>query len=131
MKHRPALLLIACLLASVFLFGCKSEPVTRNLNSVLEFYSDGNRLEATVRELTIDGDDASVRFRVVNRGESEIPSLKLSVRFLDASGSELYTDDVSASFAPPLAVGDSKSITADCSGERVGEIERISIASAE
>lgn len=131
MKYICSCILAFCMLASVGLFGCKSEPVKKQMNSIGEFYANGNRLETTVRELTIDGNKASVRFRVVNRGEEEIGSFDINVYFLDAFGNVLYTDYISTVFESPLEVGDGQSLTAGCSGERVNEIERISIASAE
>ena len=118
-------ILIALILMSA---GCGSaSSQTIILNSVSKFFSNDGLLEATARELSIEGNDASVRIHILNTSEEPIDSLNAKVSFLDQEGNVLYSDELDFTYDTPLESYESTTITASCSGRNVSKIAMVSI----
>ena len=118
--------LAACMLAlflTVFACGGRSRTVMINTSSSL-FYN-GVTMEVTLRELTIDGNDAAVRIRFLNRSSDTMSSVGARVEFVDETGDALYTVDLSEPCDYPIPTGDGVSATAECSGKDVPKITSV------
>ncbi len=126
---RKRLLALVFIIAVVLLgSGCGStSSQTIMLNSVSKFFSNDGLLEATARELSIEGNNASVRIHILNTSEDPIDSLNAKVSFLDQQGNELYSDDLDLTYDTPLESYESTTITATCSGRNVSKIAMVSI----
>jgi len=110
---------LAAIVIAALALGCKEQSTTI-LNKETTIYFGGSQIEATVRELTVDGGQTSVRVRFVNISGSPLEELKAHVDFVDADGAVLVSDEIELSFHEPLTVGDSVSGTASCkSNERI------------
>jgi len=109
-KRIAVALLLAVLLATA---GCKTTSTTI-LNSEYKIFYGGSQIEATVRELSVDGGTTSARVHFLNLGTEELNSLEALVEFVDATGEVIATSVISVTYATPLAVGDSDSETATC-----------------
>lgn len=115
---KTAVALAAVLIAS-FCLACKEQSVTM-LNKEATIYYGDSQIEATARELTVDGGRTSVRVRFVNISGSSLETLSAHVEFVDADGGVIASDEIELTFEEPLAVGDSVSGTARCdSDERI------------
>lgn len=129
-KHmRKRLFALAILIALILMSaGCGSaSSQTIILNSVSKFFSNDGLLEATARELSIEGNDASVRIHILNTSEEPIDSLNAKVSFLDQEGNVLYSDELDLTYDTPLESYESTTITASCSGKNVSKIAMVSI----
>ncbi len=132
--RKPGLLCI-CLFAILLfsgMIGCanpedapKHETVT--LNSADTFYSNGSLLEANVRELTYDGNDASVRIRLTNIGDDPIDGVDGNVRFLDKNGELLFSEEFHIAFEVALYKDETVSVTVACNGKDVKKIASVSV----
>jgi len=112
-KRIAVVFLIAALLVSA---GCKTTSTTI-LNSEYKIFYGGSQIEATVRELSIDGGTTSVRVHFLNLGTEELGSLEALVEFVDANGEVISTSVISATYDTPLAVGESVSETVSCDSD--------------
>ena len=112
-KRIAVVFLIAALLVSA---GCKTTSTTI-LNSEYKIFYGGSQIEATVRELSIDGGTTSVRVHFLNLGTEELGSLEALVEFVDANGEVIATSVISATYDTPLAVGESVSETVSCDSD--------------
>ncbi len=109
-------ILIAILtLTSVLLLltGCKTESSTV-LNTGYKIFYGGSQIEATVRELKVDGGTTSTRIRFLNLGSEELASIEAQVEFIDAEGNTIATAVIQDTFDTPIPVGESFSETAEC-----------------
>lgn len=127
MQKRPIVYALCLLMLCACLSGCAARKRTTMLNTVDTFFSDQALLEATARELKIDGDEASVRIHVMNISGDAIDGFSMQIHFLDESGNVLYTDTQSAAYEVPMENYESASITANCSGKDVGKIVAVSV----
>ena len=112
-KRIAVVFLIAALLLSA---GCKTTSATY-LNSEYKIFYGGSQIEATVRELAVDGGTTSVRIHFLNLGTEELGSLEALVEFVDANGEVVTSSVISATYDTPLAVGDSVSETVSCDSD--------------
>jgi hypothetical protein len=112
-KRIAVVFLIAALLLSA---GCKTTS-TSVLNSEYKIFYGGSQIEATVRELSVDGGTTSVRVHFLNLGTEELGSLEALVEFVDSNGEVIATSVISATYDTPLAVGDSVSEVATCDSD--------------
>ena len=112
-KRIAVVFLIAALLVSA---GCKTTSTTV-LNSEYKIFYGGSQIEATVRELSVDGGTTSVRVHFLNLGTEELGSLEALVEFVDATGEVIATSVISKTYDTPLAVGDSVSEIATCDSD--------------
>lgn len=122
-KYLVWLLLAAALL---ILVGCGAKSSTTILNTVNKFFSNDAVLEATARELEVQGNEASVRISIMNTSEDKVDGFHAKVDFLDQKGNVLYTheQDVNES----LESYESTSITATCYGKNVGKIAGVTVS---
>lgn len=97
------------------------------LNSVDTFYSNGTLLEANVRELNYDGNDASVRIRLTNIGDDPIDGVDGIVRFLDENGETLFSEEIHIAFESALYKDENVSVNVSCSGRDVRKIVSVSV----
>ena len=128
MRKRFIVLFVFSLACILCLAGCASSSGTVMLISVSTFFSNDALIEATARELTIDGDKATVRISVVNLGSDPLDSFSADVSFLDSEGNVLYTDTQSVAFDEPLGSYESASFSASCTGKDAKKAVAISIA---
>ena len=112
-KRIAVVFLIAALLVSA---GCKTTSTTV-LNSEYKIFYGGSQIEATVRELSVDGGTTSVRVHFLNLGTEELGSLEALVEFVDATGEVIATSVISKTYDTPLAIGDSVSEIATCDSD--------------
>ena len=112
-KRIAAALLIVFLLASV---GCKATS-KMVLNSEYKIFYGGSQIEATVRELTVDGGTTTARVHFLNLGTEDLNSLEALVEFVDANGDVVTSSVISVTYDSPLAVGDSASETVSCDSD--------------
>lgn len=108
-------LLLAMLLIISF-SACKTQRQT-TLDSVDVFYCDGCKIEATARELTVDGGTTSARIRFANMGSDPLGYIDALVEFVDAAGDTIASDVIHILFEAPLEVGDGVSATAICDSD--------------
>lgn len=127
MRVRPNQLILILFLICALFCGCAKTQVT-TLNSVCTFYSDNTLIEATARELTIQGSDAEVRIRMLNFGEESANFINAQVDFLDEAGNVLYSDQIIDEYDTPLAPGESVGVTATCSGKDADKIKGIAVS---
>lgn len=128
--RRALLLLTAALL--LLCAGCQSEEdkpkyETLTLNTVDKFFCNGVLLEANVRELNYDGNDASVRIRFTNLGDDPIDGIDANVRFLDADGNLLFEEGLHLAFEEALYRDETVSASVSCSGRDVRRIAGVSV----
>jgi hypothetical protein len=97
----------------VLLTGCKTESKT-TLNTGYKIFYGGSQIEATVRELKVDGGTTSARIRFLNLGSEDLSSIEAQVEFIDADGNTIATTIVQETFDTPIPVGESFSETAEC-----------------
>ncbi|MEA4939563.1 hypothetical protein SDC9_122223 [bioreactor metagenome] len=112
-KRIAVVFLIAALLVSA---GCKTTSTTI-LNSEYKIFYGGSQIEATVRELSVDGGTTSVRVHFLNLGTEELGSLEALVEFVDSNGEVVTSSVISATYDTPLAVGESVSETVSCDSD--------------
>ena len=112
-KRIAAALLLVFLLATA---GCKTTS-TKILNSEYKIFYGGSQIEATVRELSVDGGNTSARVHFLNLGTEELNSLEALVEFVDANGDVVTSSVINVTFDTPLAVGDSDSETVTCDSD--------------
>ena len=112
MRKFTAILLLAftCVL---LLSSCKTESTT-TLNSEYKIVYGGSQIEATVRELKVDGGNTTARIRFLNLGSEELSSIEAMIEFIDGNGKVISTYVVQETFDTPIAVGASFSETAEC-----------------
>lgn len=122
------LLMLTVILTALSALACK-ERSTTILNKEATIYYGDSQIEATARELTVDGGRTSVRIRFVNLSGVSLESLKAHVDFVDAHGGVIASDEIELTFTEPLTVGDSVSGTAYCESNR--RIRSVLISSAE
>ena len=126
---KTSIALAAVLIAS-FTFACKEQSTTM-LNKEATIYFGDSQIEATARELTVDGGRTAVRVRFVNISGSPLESLDASVDFVDIDGNVIASDEITLTFEEPLAVGDGVSATARCnSDDRIVSVALSSVDSA-
>ena len=97
----------------VLLTGCKTESKT-TLNTGYKIFYGGSQIEATVRELKVDGGTTSARIRFLNLGSEELGSIEAEVEFIDSDGKTIATYIIQETFETPIPVGESFSETAEC-----------------
>lgn len=115
------------LVAVFFVFvGCGSSSSTTILNTVNKFFSNDVVLEATARELVIDGNEANVRISVMNTSEDQVDGFHAKVDFLDQKGNVLYSHEQDVN--ETLESYESTSITATCYGKNVGKIAGVIVS---
>lgn len=132
MKKRQSILrLAAAMLALSLLLGCNPSSKTTLLNSVDKFFSNEAMLEATARELIIEGDEASVRIHLMNLDSEPLEAFSMHVSFLDSKGEVLYVDAQEVTLEIPLESYESTSITATCSGKKVKKITSVAVEGAQ
>lgn len=112
-KRIAVVFLIAALLIPA---GCKTTSATV-LNSEYKIFYGGSQIEATARELSVDGGTTSVRVHFLNLGTEELGSLEALVEFVDSDGEVIATSVISATYDTPLAVGDSVNEIATCDSD--------------
>ncbi len=112
-KRIAVVFLIAALLVSA---GCKTTSTTI-LNSEYKIFYGGSQIEATVRELSVDGGTTSVRVHFLNLGTEELGTLEALVEFVDSNGEVVTSSVISATYDTPLAVGESVSETVSCDSD--------------
>lgn len=122
-KYLVGLLIVAALCGLV---GCGSKSSTTILNTVNKFFSNDVVLEATARELVIDGNEANVRISVMNTSEDQVDGFHARVDFLDQKGNVLYTHEQDVNEV--LESYESTSITATCFGKNVGKITGVTVS---
>ena len=125
-----SLLLLAALLIAPFGCGNPEEAPkyeTIVLNSAETFFSNGTLLEANVRELTYNGNDASVRIRLTNIGDDPIDGVDGNVRFLNADGEVLFEEELHVAFEEALYKDEAISVNVSCSGRDVRKIAAVSV----
>ena len=97
----------------LLLSGCKTESTT-TLNSEYKIVYGGSQIEATVRELKVDGGRTTARIRFLNLGSEELSSIEAQIEFIDGNGEIISTYIVQETFDTPIAIGASFSETAEC-----------------
>ena len=97
----------------LLLSGCKTESTT-TLNSEYQIVYGGSQIEATVRELKVDGGRTTARIRFLNLGSEELGSIEAQIEFIDGNGEIISTYIVQETFDTPIAIGESFSETAEC-----------------
>ncbi len=112
-KRIAVVFLISALLVSA---GCKTTSTTI-LNSEYKIFYGGSQIEATVRELSVDGGTTSVRVHFLNLGTEELGTLEALVEFVDSNGEVVTSSVISATYDTPLAVGESVSETVSCDSD--------------
>ena len=113
---KKKLLIAALVLLLLISAGCKQTSTT-TLNSEYKIFYGGCQIEATVRELIVDGGTTSARIRFLNLGTEELSSLEALVEFIDADGNVVATSLISATYSSPIAVGESVSEVASCNSD--------------
>ena len=131
MRKRLFARLLCAALCVLCLAGCAGESKTILLNSVSKFFSNETVLEATARELEIEGRTATVRIHIMNLNNDPLDSFGACVSFLDNAGNVLYIDEQEITLDTPLESYDSISITAACNGKHVNKITSVSISGTE
>ena len=112
-KRIAVVFLIVALLVSA---GCKTTSTTI-LNSEYKIFYGGSQIEATARELSVDGGTTSVRVHFLNLGTEELGTLEALVEFVDANGEVVTSSVMSATYDTPLAVGEGVSETVSCDSD--------------
>lgn len=112
-KILVALLAIAGI---ALLSGCKTESTTI-LNSSYTIFYGGSKIEATVRELKVDGGTTTARIRFLNLGSEALSSIEAQVEFIDKDGKTIDTVIISDTFTTPVDVGASFSESAACDSD--------------
>ena len=121
--------LAACLLALLTLLcACGGKSRTVMINQVSNLYYNGVTMEVSVRELYIQGNDASARVRFLNRSDDTMSRVGAVVEFLDKDGGVLYTDELSEVCDYPIPTGDGVALTATCSGRNVQKIASVRVS---
>lgn len=113
-KHLTLVLLL--LLSVLLISGCKAMSTT-TLNSEYKIFYGGSQIEATARELTVDGGTTTARIHFLNLGTEELSSLEAYVEFMDANGDTIESYVISKTYDEPIAVGASVSETASCKSD--------------
>ena len=99
--------------------GCKQTSST-TLNSEYKIFYGGCQIEATVRELTVDGGTTTARIHFLNLGSETLSSLQALVEFVDAEGNTIESDVLDLTFSTEITVGEGFSETATCkSNEKI------------
>lgn len=99
--------------------GCKQTSST-TLNSEYKIFYGGCQIEATVRELTVDGGTTTARIHFLNLGSETLSSLQALVEFVDAEGNTIDSDVLDLTFNTEITVGEGFSETATCkSNEKI------------
>lgn len=93
--------------------GCK-ETSSTTLNSEYKIFYGGCQIEATVRELTVDGGTTIARIHFLNLGSETLSSLQALVEFVDAEGNTIESDVLDLTFSEEITVGESFSESARC-----------------
>ncbi|MPN19594.1 hypothetical protein SDC9_166965 [bioreactor metagenome] len=93
--------------------GCKQTSST-TLNSEYKIFYGGCQIEATVRELTVDGGTTTARIHFLNLGSETLSSLQALVEFVDAEGNTIDSDVLDLTFSTEITVGEGFSETATC-----------------
>lgn len=93
--------------------GCKQTSTT-TLNSEYKIFYGGCQIEATVRELTVDGGTTTARIHFLNLGSETLTSLQALVEFVDAEGNMIESDVLDLTYSTEIAVGESFSENATC-----------------
>ena len=93
--------------------GCKQTSST-TLNSECKIFYGGCQIEATVRELTVDGGTTTARIHFLNLGSETLSSLQALVEFVDAEGNTIDSDVLDLTFSTEITVGEGFSETATC-----------------
>lgn len=130
MVRRTAFLLTVLLLLPCLGCGNKEDAPkheTITLNSVNKFFANGVLLEANVRELTYDGNDASVRIRFTNLGDDPIGGIDANIRFLDKDGNLLFEEGLHVVFEVALYKDETFSANVSCNGRDVRKITGVSV----
>jgi hypothetical protein len=110
-KKRLFILALALLL--LVSAGCK-ETSTTTLNSEYKIFYGGCQIEATVRELTVDGGTTTARIHFLNLGSETLTALQALVEFVDADGNTIDSDVLDVTFDTEVAVGEGFSENAIC-----------------
>jgi len=114
---RKVFVVIVLIISLLFLaVGCKTESTTI-LNSEYKIFYGGSQVEATVRELKVDGGKTTVRIRFLNLGTEELGSFEAYVEFVDVNGETIDSYVISDTFSTPIPVGESFSETAECKSD--------------
>jgi len=106
-------ILFSTILMLALLTGCKTESTT-TLNSGYKIFYGGSQIEATVRELKVDGGRTTARVRFLNLGSEELTSIEAQVDFIDANGETIASYIIQETYDTPVAIGESFSETAEC-----------------
>ena len=133
-RLRKVCILISAFILLTALCGCggnedevKARYDTVTLNTANNFFCNGTVLEANARELTYDGNDASVRIRITNIGDDPVESVDANVRFLDADGNMLFERALHQPLAEKLYKDETFTVNIDCSGENVRRITSVNV----
>ena len=110
---KKKLLIIALVLLLFVSAGCK-ETSSTTLNSEYKIFYGGCQIEATVRELTVDGGTTTARIHFLNLGSETLKSLQALVEFVDSEGNTIDSDVLDLTFDTEVAVGESFSENAIC-----------------
>lgn len=111
MKKRFLIAALALLL--LVSAGCKKTSTTM-LNSEYKIFYGGSQIEATARELTVDGGTTTARIHFLNLGSETLKSLQALVEFVDAEGNTIDSDVLDVTFDTEVAVGEGFSENATC-----------------
>ena len=112
-KIQKRLFTAALVLLMLFAAACKEESTTV-LNSEYKIFYGGCQIEATVRELTVDGGTTSARIHFLNLGSETLAELEVLVEFVDAEGNTIDSDILDLTYDPEIAVGEGFSENASC-----------------
>ncbi|MEG1524628.1 MAG: hypothetical protein RRZ24_01060 [Clostridia bacterium] len=121
----PAFLLF--FMITMPIFGCKAISETAVLDTESRFLSSEALIEATVRELTIEGNVASVRIHLLNRSGGPVDHIDAQVEYTDINDDVLYTDQIHVVYDEPLPDGGSSSATSSCNGKKIKLIRNIHV----
>lgn len=111
---KKKLLIAALVLLLLVSAGCKQTSTT-TLNSEYKIFYGGCQIEATVRELIVDGGTTSARIHFLNLGSENLSSLQALVEFVDSEGNTIESDVLDLTFDTEITVGESFSESATCS----------------
>ncbi|MEN6338859.1 MAG: hypothetical protein ABFD03_01900 [Clostridiaceae bacterium] len=112
-KIQKRLFAASLILLMLFAAACKTESTTV-LNSEYKVFYGGCQIEATVRELTVDGGTTTARIHFLNLGSETLAELEVLVEFLDAEGNTIDSDVLNLTYDPTIAVGEGFSESASC-----------------
>ena len=110
---KKRLLIAALVLLLLVSAGCK-ETSTTTLNSEYKIFYGGCQIEATVRELTVDGGTTTARIHFLNLGSDSLDSLQALVEFVDSEGNTIDSDILDVTFDTEIEAGESFSESAVC-----------------